>query len=140
MIHCTKCNSYFPSRKNSLLVVCKELSSITLFLRVHPKTCRKCLTSKHVLETKEFEKPYHFLTCSLDEEDFTFIKQDLLVISKGIYIKREMRINQHIYMYKRDWLKFLFKERKIETFMKRLFRLLGLRKERIVIKSKESRL
>lgn len=133
MIHCTKCNSYFPSRKNSLLVVCENLSRITLFLKIHPKTCRNCFTGKYTLEVKEFKSPQDFITYSLDEEDFISIQKELLVISKGIYIEAKRRTNQYVYIYKEDWLKFLFKEKEIETFKKRLLRLLGLRKERLII-------
>lgn len=137
MIHCTKCNSYFPSRKNSLLVVCEDLPKITLFMRIHPNTCRNCFTTKYTLETKEFKSPQDFITYSLDEEDFTSIEKELLVISKGIYIEGKRRTTQYIYIYKRDWLKFLFKEKEIETFRKRLLRLLGLRKERIIIMNRK---
>ena len=133
MIHCTNCNKYFPSRKNSLLVVFEHLQRTTLFVRIHSKTCRNCFTSKYTLETKEFNTPQDFVTYSLDEEDFISVEKDLLIISKGIYIEGNKSTSQYIYIYKEDWLKFLFKEKEIETFRKRLLRILKLRKERLVI-------
>lgn len=133
MIHCSKCNSYFPSRKTSLLTICENLSRIKLFLRIHPTTCRNCFTSKYTLEIKEFKNPQDYITYSFDEYNFTSIEEEILVISKGIYIEEKINTHQYVYIYKRDWLKFLFKEKEVETFKKRLYRLLGLRRERLVI-------